>query len=100
MRGYKAERVNCPIKLNKTDRDKSKIKLVEDKLSFQKMMEVCFYAYMKNNKAIMELVAPYADIKNDKKRRKELTELEAMDILKLIEQENAFKFAEGGADGK
>jgi len=101
MKSYRPERVNCPIKLSKVDRDKSKIKLTEDKLTFQKVMEVCFYAYMKNNKAIMDLVSPYSDASNDKKRRRDLTELEAMDVLKLIEQEhNPFKFSEGDPNAK
>lgn len=54
-------------------------------------MEVCFYAYMRNDKYIMDLVSPYASPEYDKKRRKELTELEALEVLKLIESENPMK---------
>jgi hypothetical protein len=89
MRGFKRiEKVICPIKLPKVDRDKSKIKLVEDRLSFQKVMEVCFYAYLKNDPKIMELVTPYA---GKTKRGRELTELEAIEILKMLEAENPMK---------
>jgi hypothetical protein len=98
---YRAERVNCPVKLPKIDRDKSKVKLAEDRLTFQKVMEVCFNAYMKNNKAIMELVSVYSDTSDRKKTRRDLTELEAQDILKLIEAEHSpFNFSEGEPNAK
>lgn len=42
MRGFKGQRVLVPFRLCKEDYDKSKLKLVEDHLTFQKVMEVLF----------------------------------------------------------
>jgi hypothetical protein len=42
MRGFKPERTLVPFRLSKEDYEKSKIKLVEDHLTFQKVMEVLF----------------------------------------------------------
>ena len=43
MKGLKRERVLVPIRLPKLDYDKCKIKVMEDHLTFQKVMEVLFF---------------------------------------------------------
>lgn len=45
------------------------------------------FAYLKGNKHIKELLKQYSDVKNDKKRRNSLDDLEANEILRLIEEE-------------
>jgi hypothetical protein len=60
---------------------------MEDHLTFQKLVEVLLYAYLKDNKHIKEIVKQFSDFKNDKKRRNQLDDLEANEILRLIEEE-------------
>mgnify|MGYP006921281378 CR=1 FL=1 len=87
MRGYKPARILCPIRLPKDDLDKVKAKVIQDQLTFQKLVEILLNAYVKGNKAIADIVAPFADAKNAKKRGFKLDDLEVSEILTLIEEE-------------
>lgn len=89
MKGFKPERVLVPIRLPKTEYDKCKIKVTEDHLTFQKVMEVLFFAYMKDNKHVREMVLKFASEKQDKKRRGQLDDMEINDIRNLIESEHS-----------
>lgn len=89
MKGLKRDRVLVPIRLPKIDYDKCKIKVVEDHLTFQKIMEVLFFGYMKDNKHIREIVMKYASESQDKKRRHQLDDMEINDIRNLIEEEHS-----------
>jgi hypothetical protein len=64
-----------------------KAKIVEDKITFQKLGEILFGAYLKNNKEIMRLVKKYADEKYARKRRYTFDEMEADELLRKIENE-------------
>lgn len=87
MRGYKPERVLCPVRLPKADYDAIKAKVMEDHLTFQKLLELLLLAYLKDDKYIKDLVKVHSDVKNDKKRRFHLDEIEANELLRLIEEE-------------
>lgn len=89
MKSFKSDRALVPIRLPKTEYNKCKIKVVEDHLTFQKVMEVLFYAYMKDNKHVREMVLKYAGEAQDKKRRNELDDMEINDIRRLIEEEHS-----------
>lgn len=52
----------------------------------QKLSDILFKAYLKDNKEIMKLVTKYADDKKNKKKRYGMTELEAEDIMSRIEE--------------
>lgn len=62
---------------------------MDDHLTFQRLVEVLLRAYLKDNKHVKELVKQYSDVKNDKKRRNQLDDLEANEILRLIEEEHS-----------
>lgn len=81
------DRILCPIRLYEGQYKKIKVKVAEDNISFQKLAEVLMSAYLKNNKEIKRLVAEYSDIRNSKRRRYELNEIEKSEILRKIEEE-------------
>lgn len=83
------DKVQCPIRLYKDQYDKIKAKMVDDKLSFQKLSEILFTAYLKNNKEVMRLVRKYVDEKDEKKRRFNLDSIEREELLRLIEEEHS-----------
>lgn len=89
MKHKRPERVLVPFRACKEDYDKCKIKLAEDHLTFQKVMEVLFLAYMKNNKHIREMVMKFSNEAYDKKRRYELDALEINEIRQLIESDHS-----------
>jgi len=76
----------APLRFMPDDWKKIKAKMVVDKITYQKLGEILFKAYMRNNKEIMKLVLKYADDKENKKKRYGVTELEAEEILKYAEQ--------------
>lgn len=98
MNGYKAERVNCPVRLNKSDYEKSKIKLATDNLKYQRLMEILFLEYLKDNKKIMEILGKYAGPENDKKRTSKLDPLETDQLMKLLETESPIRLLEQMSD--
>jgi replicative superfamily II helicase len=67
---------------------KVKAKVIQDKLSIQKLAEILFDAYLKNNKEVCRLVEKYADQKHAKRRRFSLNEEEADEFMRRIEMEN------------
>jgi hypothetical protein len=82
----KKEKVQCPIRLYSSDYQKIKQKVVDDKITFQKLAEVLFLAYLKGNKETQRLVSKYADDNNVKRRRNYLSELENNELLREIEE--------------
>ena len=83
------DKVQAPIRLYKSDYDRIKEKIVQDKVTFQKVVEVLLLAYIKGNKEIQNIVTKYADEKNDKKRRYSLDEVEVNELLRYIEEEES-----------
>jgi hypothetical protein len=81
------EKIQCPIRLYKDQYQRVRAKASEDNISFQKLGEVLFGAYLKGNKEIMKLVEKHASEKSTKKKRGELTDLERDELLRVIEQE-------------
>jgi hypothetical protein len=82
------KRKQCPIRLWEDDYNKVKAKIVQDKLTFQKLAEVLFKAYLDGNKEILKLVEKYSDQKSEKRRRyNQFTDFEADKILRIIEGE-------------
>lgn len=86
---YRPERKLIPIRLCKADYDKAKIKLEEDHLTYQKVMEVLFLGYLNDNKHIRAMVMKYSSPEQDKRRRHDLNSLEINEIRQLIEQEHS-----------
>jgi hypothetical protein len=86
---YRPERKLVPIRLCKADYDKAKLKLEEDHLTYQKVMEVLFLGYLNDNKHIREMVMKHSSTTNDKKRRHDLNLLEINEIRQLIEAEHS-----------
>ena len=79
-------RILCPIRIEEKTYMKGKLSLVEDHLSFQKVVEVLYSEYVKGNKNIKAILAPYANQKYDRKR-KDLSQLEIDEIRELLETE-------------
>lgn len=71
------------------DYEKSKIKLTEDGFSYQKVMEILFLEYMKNNKKIMEVLSKYKDSQEISRKSKSLDNLEIDQLRKLMEEEHS-----------
>jgi len=88
------EKKQCPIRLYPDNYDRIKIKVAQDQITFQKLGEIVFDAYLKNNKEIMRLVRKYADEKNSSKRRYTYTDLEADEILRQIEKNSPLAMIE------
>lgn len=85
----KNKRVQTPFRLNESDLFKVKELIAQDHITFQKLVEVLLLAYIKGNKEIKSIVTKYADEKSSKKRRYSLTDMEANDLLKFIEEEES-----------
>ncbi len=87
MKGFRPERKLVPLRFVKADYDKVKLKLEEDHLTFQKVMEVLFLGYLNNNKHIRELVMKHSGPINDKVKLKleedHLTFQKVMEVLFL-----------------
>lgn len=83
------DKLQCPIRLYESDYLKIKEKIVVDKITFQKLVEVLLLAYIKGNKEIQNIVNKYADEKNAKKRRYSLDEIETNELLRVIEEEHS-----------
>ena len=81
------EKIQCPVRLYKDQYKKIKAKVIEDQITFQKLAEVLFNAYLKNNKEIARLVQKYGDEKNSKRRRFGLNSAEKEELLRMIEKE-------------
>lgn len=86
-------RIQCPIRLPKSDYDKVRAKAIQDRIKFQKLVEVLLLAYVKNNKEIDRLVQKYVQEKKAKKG-KYLDEIEKNAIYGLIEEESPLKHLE------
>ncbi len=81
------ERQLCPVRLHKDIYERVKAKTVLDKVTFQKLIEICLRGYLKDNKEIMRLVKKYADEKYLRKsRHNAFTELEEDEILRKLEE--------------
>lgn len=83
------DKIQCPIRLYESDYKRIKEKVVQDKVTFQKVVEVLLLAYIKGNKEIQNIVSKYADEKNAKKRRYSLDEVEVNELLRYIEEEES-----------
>ena len=85
-----SEKKQCPIRLYPEQIKKVKAKVAQDKITFQKLVEICVNAYLKDNKEIKRLVKRHADEKYSRRRRYQLTELEAEEVLRRIEEESPY----------
>ena len=76
-----------PIRLYPDQIEKIKAKTVQDGITFQKLAEVLFTAYLKGNKEINRLVEQFADDKKNKKKRYSFNEMEADELYRILEEE-------------
>ena len=81
------EKDQHPVRIYSDDWEKLKVKTKSDGISFQKLTEVLFKAYLKKNKEIMRLVDKFVEDKGTRKNRMGLDEIEADEILRMIEEE-------------
>jgi len=82
------DKVQCPVRMYKDQYNKMREKASEDGMTFQKLSEILFNAYLKDNKGIRKLVEKYADSKHSRKKRPVLDNLESEELLRIIEQEH------------
>jgi superfamily I DNA and RNA helicase len=80
------KRVQTLFRLFEDDLETFKAKVVGDKVSLQKVMEALVKEYLKDNKEVMKIVRKYANIRNDKRRRYSVDELEAGAIMKRLQE--------------
>lgn len=83
------DKVQCQLRLYEDQYKKVKLKIVEDRITFQKLGEVLFEAYLSNNKEVLRLVRRHSNAKYSKKRRHELTFIERDELLRKIEKEHS-----------
>jgi hypothetical protein len=74
----------CQLRFSQVEFDRITSKAKEDGLTYQKLGELLFGAYLKDNKEVRRLVDRYTESKQDKKQ---LNTLEKSDLLQLIEDE-------------
>lgn len=82
----RTNRVQTPIRLYESDYKRIKDKVVQDKLTFQKLVEVLLLEYVKGNKEMQKIVNKFADENNAKKRRYVLDDVESNELLRMIEE--------------
>jgi len=82
------DKIQCPIRLYKDQYEKVRYKCAEDRITFQKLAEVCFQAYLKDNKEIRRLIKVWADNKYARKKRPILSDIESDELLRIIEEEH------------
>jgi hypothetical protein len=82
------KREQHPVRIYSDTWEKLKVKTSADGISFQKLTEVLFTAYLKKNKEITRLVRDFVDKKGTRKQRAGLDEMEEEEILRLIEEQH------------
>ena len=83
----KKDKILCPIRLDKNDYAKLKIKCHEHRIAYQKLVEVLVLHFLKGNKEIIKLVNKYVEEHaTSKQRRGSLDEIEIDNLLNYIEQ--------------
>ena len=80
------DKMQCPIRLHKDQYAKVRSLCAEDRITFQKLVEVLLLAYTKNNKEINRLIKVYADSKYARKKEVAISEIESDELLSLIEE--------------
>ena len=83
------KKVMHPVRIYDDDWEKLKVKTKVDGLSFQKLTEVLLRGYLKNNKEIRRLVGDFVDKNGTRKSRSGLDDMEADELLRLIEEEHS-----------
>lgn len=78
-----------PVRIYPDDWEKLKVKVKADGLSFQRLTEVLFRGYLKNNKEIKRLVRDFVESQGSRKSRAGLDEIEADELLRLIEEKHS-----------
>lgn len=78
-----------PIRIYTDTWEKLKVKTKSDGISFQKLTEVLFTAYLKKNKEMQRLVKAFTEKKGVRHNRAGLDEMEADALLRLIEEEHS-----------
>lgn len=85
------KRILIPLRLYESDKNLLDKKVVEDKISMQKVIEVLVCQYLKDNKAIKEIIKEYTDQKYARKEATEFSEYEEDDLLRKIERLSPLK---------
>jgi len=83
---YKDKKLH-PLRLYPDEYAKIMLKAKEDGITFQKLGEIFFKAYMKDHKPTRRLVEKYIETHATKKSKSPYNEMEADEILRLIEKE-------------
>jgi hypothetical protein len=83
------KREQHPVRIYNDTWEKLKVKTKSDGISFQKLTEVLFTAYLKKNKEINRLVKAFVEKKGQRKNRQGLDEMEADALLRLIEEQHS-----------
>lgn len=83
------KKVQHPVRIYEDDWEKLKVKTAADGISFQRLTEVLFRGYIKNNKEIRRLVNAFIEKYGTRKRRTGFDEIEADELLRLIEEKHS-----------
>ena len=85
------KKVLIPLRLCISDKARLDKKVIEDKLSMQKVIEVLVKEYLKDNKQVMEIIKKYVDMKYARKDVAEFTDWEEEALINKIAAFSPFK---------
>lgn len=80
------DKIQAPVRLYPDVYEKLREKVRYDGLSYQKLSEILFKLYLKNNKEVMKHVEKYVTQKGSRKRGPMLDEMESEELFRVIEE--------------
>lgn len=80
------DKIQAPVRLYPDQYEKIREKVRYDGLSYQKLAEILFKLYLKNNKEVMKHVEKFVEQKGNRKNRPMLDEMESDELLRVIEE--------------
>jgi hypothetical protein len=89
VRKIKKDKSLCPVRLDKTDYTRLKLKSHEYGLTFQKLVEVFVLQFLKGNKDLTKIVEKYAEEYKTSRAQKTLDQVEIDNLLSYIEQKES-----------
>lgn len=82
------EKKQCQLRFYSDEFEKIQEKCKEEDISYQRVGEILFGAFLKNNKEVMKLVRKYVEDHRDRKKNPTLDELERNDLYRLLESQS------------
>ena len=88
------DKIQCPVRLYSDQYKKIRAKAQRHELTYQKVAEILFEMFLKNNKEVMRVISKYTDEDYHKKKRHPIDEWEVDELLRRIELDSPLKDVE------